>query len=146
MPESNVADLESRGLRFVVRLLVKHPSKNLAETGIRLGLEARQSQNKGGELRMGREIKSRIQPSWSYRIVIANKRKFSHSIGILAEKIHQQRESFLEIRQTGGSITLILELEGVRNIGDVIGADTLLMLAESGCDLGVEVFPTKQGR
>jgi hypothetical protein len=36
---------------------------------------------------------------------------------------------------------LILELQGNKNIGDVINPSTLLQIADLGLGLGLEVFP-----
>jgi hypothetical protein len=140
----NVVDLRARGLKYRVRLVIDHPADDLAVitqvTGLVPGLcwtrgEQRFAPN--GTRLAGTHQSSR----WGYSQIVHDSRAFSVSVRAMIDALTPAADMLQKIYATGGRAQLILDLDGDKNIGDVIAAAELSRLAELGVSLGIEVFP-----
>lgn len=140
----NVFNLEDRGLCYRLRVLIKHPTENLEvfsrETGLTPSLCAQRGDQSIG--RDGTQL-SAVHPTsiWQHTRLVAHSRRFSNGITSLLDALTPAAASIKALRAAGGSADFILELDGTRNIGDVIEAGELRRLAELGLDFGLEVYP-----
>lgn len=145
MKDSSVQDFDDIGLRYVVRVVVTHPSRDLSCLNGWLGLMPTRSWMSGEPFPGIAQSRQRRQTSyWSHRRERTGKRKFSEDVEYFAELLARNGQRLAEIVFDGGSVALLLEFEGVKNIGDLIGISTIAKLVEANCSLGIEVFPDSQ--
>lgn len=140
----NVVDLRARGLKYRVRVVIDHPSDDLAivtqVTGLVPGLcwtrgEPRFAPN--GTRLAGKHQFSR----WGYSQIVHDTRAFSLSVRATIDALAPAAEVLQKLYATGGRAQLILDFDGDKNIGDAIPASDLSRLAQLGVSLGIEVFP-----
>lgn len=137
-------DPEDEGLKFRLRVLVKHPFDALADLTSAFGVAPMLHWKAGDERQSaaGTSIPGRQRESlWSWWIDVENKRYFSDAVTDVLETLDRGKECIRRVVSTGGAAVLIVELQGGRNIGDVIGLKQLAQLADIGIQLGIEVFP-----
>ena len=140
----NVFNLEDRGLCYRLRVLIKHPAENLEMLSRESGLVPSLCAQRGDQRidRDGTKLAA-VHPSsiWQHTRLVVHSRRFSNGITSLLDALAPAAASIKAVRETGGSAQLILELDGTRNIGDVIQASQLRRLDELGLDFGLEVYP-----
>lgn len=139
-----VVKLEDRGLKYRLRILINHPTENLdlitRETGITpktLSTKGQQRIAPNGSVLPGTYQFS----TWGYSRDIRDSRRFGEGIQALLDALAPARDSIHRLRADGGRAMLILELQGERNIGDVLASRDLTRFAEIGLDLGIEMYP-----
>jgi hypothetical protein len=139
-----VVDLEARGLEYRVRILIEHPSDDLAELSQLTGLTPNICAIRGQErfTPKGTRVPGNHRFSiWQYSETFRHSRTFSLGVRKVTDALTPAARRLQEICATGGRAQLILDLKGHRNIGDVIDAADLGRLAQLGLSLGIEVFP-----
>jgi len=140
----DVASLDDAGLSYRVRILITHPFDNLERITEILGITPNALWVKG---------QNRVTPSgnklpgahkysaWSYWIDVEDSRSFSKTLSSLVSSLDKGDQLFRELVSTGGVGLVILDLQGQRNIGDVILPEALRRLSDLKFGLGIEVFP-----
>ena|SRR5215510_12203567 len=133
-----------KGLRYCVRLLIKHPSIDPAVITQRLGIQPSGPTWKVGTARTtpkGKPVSGVYREStWSHSVEVHDKRSFFDEVVELLKCLEPNREFLSELADSGGRAELILDLFGDRNIGDSLSWEHLERLAALRLNLGVEVF------
>jgi hypothetical protein len=141
--QGKVVKLQDRGLAYRVRVVVNHPTDNLAVITEVTGL-------KGicwtrGEERFtanGKRLPGKHQFStWGCSRTVRNSRAFSLGVRAMIDALMPAADLLQQIVATGGRAQLILDFEGYKNISDVVRPSDLSRLAQLGMSLGIEVFP-----
>lgn len=141
---SNVVDLEARGLSYRVRIVIDHPTDDLAVIGQLTGLVPGICAARGAERfapNSGRLLGRHPFSRWAYSRTFDHSREFSQGAREVIDALMPARDVLQRICATGGRAQLILDFGGERNIGDVIDAADLSRLAQLRVSLGIEVFP-----
>jgi hypothetical protein len=139
-----VVDLEARGLEYRVRVVIDHPTDDLAELTQLTGLLPDICATRGQErcAANGTRLPGRHSVSiWQYSETFRHSRAFSLGVRKVADALTPAAATLQRICASGGRAQLILDFKGHRNIGDVIGVADLGRLAQLGVSLGIEVFP-----
>jgi len=135
---------ENKGLKYVVRLLIKHPSIDPAVVTARLSINPSGPTWTVGTARTnpkGTPLPGVYRESvWSHSVEVRDKRSFFDEVVRLLDRLEPNAEFLRELVGSGGRAELILHLFGDRNIGDSIGWEHLSRLAALRVNLGVEVF------
>lgn len=135
---------QHKGLRYMIRLLIKHPSIDPATITAKLGLAPTGMTRRSGaprETPKGNPLPGLWhQSTWSHHIDIRDKRSFFDEVVQLLELLEPNAAFLSEIIDSGGAIEMTVDLFGERNIGDSLGADHLRRLGALRINLGVEVF------
>jgi hypothetical protein len=140
----NVVDLEARGLEYRVRVLINHPTDDLAELTELTGLTPNLCAIRGQErfTPKGTRLPGNHPFSiWQSSETFHHSRAFSLGVRKVTDALMPAAKRLQEICATGGRAQLILDFKGHRNIGDTIEAADLGRLAQLGMSLGIEVFP-----
>jgi hypothetical protein len=139
-----VTNLEERGLIYRMRVLIQHPSADLDIITRESGLTPNVA-NKRGEQRytLAGTMLPGVYPasSWSYWQDTRHSRSFASGIASVLDRLTPSSSSIRDLRSTGGSAVLILELSGERNIGDVFDGRLLQRMVVMGLDFGIELYP-----
>lgn len=132
------------GLRFVLRLIVRHPSLDPKLISTQLGLAPHVTQM-AGEARVapsGVPIGGRYSDSrWGWSARFEKRREFFDEVSVLANRLYPHKEFLSKIVDSGGSVEIVVHLPGDTNIGWTMPWAELATLAELKIDLGIEVFP-----
>ena len=130
--------------RYRVLLSIKHPTLSPEMISTTLGIvpshswrsEDKRSTPKGTELGGSYEY-----TLWTAAKSFSGNRNFFRRIIEFIEIIENNREFIESVRETGGRISLIVQIAGDVNIGDEIGCKDLERLVRLGISFGIEVFP-----
>ena len=68
-------------------------------------------------------------------------RRFFEGLWAFLSRLQPKRDVLAQLVSGGGTMTLIINLPGDVNMGDVLEPRTLRLMSELGVELGVEVFP-----
>jgi hypothetical protein len=138
------SDDTNANLRFAVRLLISHPvmDTNLITRELKLEphliwLAGTKRRTPAGASLPGKNKLSK----WSYSFDVLKTRSFSKTIDLFLAQLESHSKLFSDIAISGGSTSLILELDGSQNIGDVFSHKELRRLSNLQIDFGIEVFP-----
>ena len=123
------------GYYFRIRILVRHPSMPVADLTAAMGDQPDHS----GEPR------DRNGAFWSLVSETTGQRDFFSEVSEVVSWLEGRRTDIRSILATGGSIQVIVQLPGDRNIGATWEPRDMARAAELGISLGVEVFPTIRG-
>jgi len=134
----------SATLRFGLRLLIKHPTLAAEEITSILGLAPIMANSIGTrrETPAGTVLNGRHQlTTCGHSVRFDGDRRFFSPVIKLIESLEPHSAFLSNIVDTGGSVELIIELSGNKNIGDTLQNSQLARLAKLGVALGIEVFP-----
>jgi hypothetical protein len=135
-------------LRYDIVLLIKHPSIDPAVISEQIGLTPFRYQRFG---------EPRVTPtgiplvglwknsSWSWQLRCKGKRAFFESVNRLVVELESHSKFLSDLVLDGGNICLIVNLDGKKNIGDVLSWQAMERIARLKIDLGIEVFPNDRG-
>lgn len=131
-------------IRFVIRLLVRHPRMSADEITVGLGMAPSAVWPVGEPRRTpkGNPLPGVYEESkWSksYHVSV-ERRLFRPAIEILND-LEQRAEFIDDLVSTGGTVEVSLDLPGGRNFGDSITPSELRRFASLQVGLGFEVFP-----
>lgn len=142
--DCETATLGDIGMHYRIRVLLTHPEIDLQVITATTGLSPSRHWTKGDKrvTPHGRELPGFHQASmWSYWVDVENTREFADSVAKVLDLMAPARAVIHDLISTNGQATLIIELSGTRNIGDVIAPAALAKIAGLGLSLGIEVFP-----
>ncbi|ESQ91809.1 hypothetical protein ABAC460_05580 [Asticcacaulis sp. AC460] len=129
--------------RYSVRLLIRHPTIDPEAISSALSLAPSRSWRVGTP-RMG--PKGDPLPGvyrdtvWSWRTKRED-REFVASLREMLIVLEPQSEFLDMLILSGGRVSLVLDLSGLHNTGDVLKADDLQRLARLNIEFSIEVFP-----
>ena len=134
----------SDALQFDLRLLIRHLSMDPDVITRVLGLEPF-FVNRAGAARkapngtpLGGFYK---ENAWSYSAQHDGKRSFFDEVMNLVARLEPHAGLLNEVVKTGGTIELIVNLDGHNNIGDTLPSSQMARLIRLNIGLGIEVFP-----
>jgi hypothetical protein len=81
------------------------------------------------------------QSYWVSRVAFSAKKGFKEPIGDIVELLSKHKCLLLELKDTGGTIELYLQLPGSFNNGDTMESSILETIGGMGINLSIEVFP-----
>ena len=139
-----VVDLEDLGLRYRVRILIKHPSEDLNALTLETALAPKLLFTKGAQRFAPNGVMlpgTHAASTWSYWEDFRDSRAFSNGVRSMLDALAPASDSINRLVDGGGEAMLILEFQGHRNIGDAIDRCDLVRMAELGLELGIEVYP-----
>jgi hypothetical protein len=142
--QGKVVNLGTRGLKYRVRVVINHPSDNLAIITQLTGLVPLICWTKGEErfAPNGTRLAGKHQFSrWGYSRTLRDSRAFSLGVRATIDALAAAADVLQRICATDGRAQLIIDFEGHKNIGDAITASDLSRLAQLGVSLGIEVYP-----
>jgi hypothetical protein len=147
MEQKETAD-EAKSKRFHVGLLIIHPTLDPAEITTTLGLDA-QSVHRVGDRRTapnGRPLSGTYpETRWRYgRRYETPRQWFVDKIAELINDIIPHKAFLRDLRSTGGSACVMVELLGDGYFGDEISRDLLQKLVDLELDLAIECFTVPQ--
>jgi hypothetical protein len=132
------------GLRYKIRLLIRHPTIDPDRITNTLRLVPHLSAMVGNVRKnpKGAVLSGLHKDSvWSYSFRVERNRWLSKDVVMLIDKLEPHRDFLIEMENSGGSISLVLDLPGDVNIGDVFSWRDLARLGALRIDLSIEVFP-----
>ena len=130
--------------KFTMRLLIKHPDIDPDDITRRLKFEPdlMWRVNEPRTSPAGRPLAGSHRSSmWSRSQIIEGKRSFFDELLQLLEQMELNKEFVKKLTDDEGIVTVIFDLHGRTNIGDVVTWKTMERLAALQVNLGVEVFP-----
>jgi hypothetical protein len=131
-------------LRYVIRLLIKHPNIDPARITEILGLKPKLS-HVAGSPRMtltGMPLPGLHQESaWGYSFQTERNRPFFQDVVRMIDQLEPHREFLHGIVNGGGTVGLIVHLPGDINIGSSFHWRDMARLSALHVGLGIEVFP-----
>ena len=131
-------------LRYVIRLMIKHPNIDPARITETLGLVPTVSGIVGSRQMTpaGKALLS-VHPvsAWSHWFQVDKRRLFFTDVVKIVDRLEPHKDFLLKITEEGGTIDLIVHLPGDVNIGDSLSWRQLARLSALRIDLGIEVFP-----
>lgn len=133
--------------RYSVSLTIKHPSLDPAQITRALGITPRHAWLAGTprETPAGTSLPGTYPNSyWVASEVVRGQRSFFKGAVSMLERLEAASAFILSITDSGGTVSINVNLFGGENISSVIDWSTLLRFAALRVDLGVEVFPTMQ--
>jgi hypothetical protein len=129
---------------FEIRLLLIHPSVDPADITREIGLEPASSW-RCGEPRFtpkGTRLEGVWRDTrWTHEFDMGDVATLEEAIASSADRLAGARRLLSSLRQTGGTVELIVTLPGDAYQGASIPFALLHDLASLGIDLGIEVFP-----
>jgi hypothetical protein len=137
-------DEENSELRYRIRLLIHHPTVDPERITKTLGLSPQHSAI-AGTVRKG--PKGAILPglhktsAWSHSYRIERHRLFFSEIVKMIDRLEPHKALLTELADSGGYLSLIVDLPGDVNLGSDLGWRDMARLADLHIDLGVEVYP-----
>jgi hypothetical protein len=137
-------DEEDNGLRYSIRLLIKHPSIDPDRITETLGLAPHLSAIAGSERTTptGTVLPGPHKVSvWSHSFDVKGKRRFFSDVDAMIDRLEPHKALLSAIADGGGNVMLIVHLPGDVNIGSTLRWREMARLANLHVDLGIEVFP-----
>jgi uncharacterized protein DUF4279 len=130
--------------RYTIDLLIKHPNISPDVITGELGLTPHYFWRLGEPRRTptGTELGGiRAETMWRYVTRRKGRRNFFAGLREFVGRLRGRRDFIAQLTAGGGRVTLIVNLPGDVNMGDVLEPETLRLMSELGIKLGVEVFP-----
>lgn len=118
---------------YSIRVLINHPSWSVAEITARLGEEPDYSSSAGE--------RGNAETKWSRVSDTTGKRFFFAEVNEVLKWIQTKGAFSKELKASGGSLCVIVELPGSVNLGDVLEPEAMQLAVSLGISLGIEVFP-----
>ena len=138
------AENEAANLRFVIRLLIKHPNYDPDLITGQLKIAPTMTRAFGAPCKApdGKLLSGTYKDSrWGWSTRVDGKRNFFEDVAQLARRLKPHKEFLTALAETGGTTEIIVHLPGEANIGWTLPWSELGNLAELQVDLGIEVFP-----
>lgn len=142
--KTKTVEEENSKLRFVVRLLIKHPNLDPGLISERLAMLPNMTQLVGTKRKTPKGVSiggTYRESRWGWSIRVAGKRSFFDDVTDLANRLKPHKKFLSEIIDSGGTIEVIVHLPGDVNIGWTLDWQEMEKLAELQINLGIEVFP-----
>lgn len=118
---------------YSIRILIRHPSIIVDEITKNIGMEPDFSWNFNDP--------GRQHTMWSLVNWTKNERFFFRELGEVIVWLEERSHFLKKMNDSGGTISLIVQLSGKLNIGDELPPEMLIRAAQLGTSIGVEVFP-----
>lgn len=138
------ADEENMALRYSLVLTIKHPTIEPATISEALGLSPTRSWT-AGEPRTtpAGTVLPGVNPAsfWSLSEARTGHREFFAAALDMVQNLERSVDFLSHLTDSGGIISIVVQLPGKVNIGDQIAPGELMRIARLGIFLGVEVFP-----
>ncbi|KWV52958.1 hypothetical protein AS156_10035 [Bradyrhizobium macuxiense] len=139
---TNVTDPTPR--RFDVELFIVHPSLDPADISRALGMEGHFSHRVGDQRKTPKgTLLSGVYPDTRWRHSIRHtvtEQWFGSEVEGFVERLEPHKEFLTNLRETGGSATVIIQFLGDGYLADEVPPTTLAKLGELGLSLGIECF------
>jgi hypothetical protein len=135
---------KNESLRFKIRLLIRHPNIDPDRITRTLQLTPHLSAMMGSVRKgpKGAALPGLHKDSvWSHSFRVERNRFFFSDAVKLIDKLEPHRAFLVEIDKSGGSISMVLDLPGDTNIGDVFPWREMARLCDLRINLSIEVFP-----
>jgi hypothetical protein len=135
---------KNESLRYKIRLLIRHPTIDPDRITNTLRLTPHLSSMVGS---VRKTLRGTILPGlhkdsvWSHSFRAERNRFFFSDAVSLIGRLESHKALLVEIDKSGGSISLIVDLPGDTNIGDVFPWREMARLSALRINLGIEVFP-----
>lgn len=142
-------DDEGSEQRFTLALFIIHPDIDPTELTERIGLLPKYSGRAGDQRRtaQGAPLPSYYRDTrWRYvEAHSVTSQHFRRELETFIGRLQPHRALFHRLRETGGSLTLIISFLGDRgHFGDNLPVARLAELADLQIDLGIEVYTVPQ--
>lgn len=140
----NSGDPASAERVFTLRLLIKHPTISFEQIQNELQREPVHGHDVGRARRTptGRVLSGTWNETlWSHSEVVIGRRDFFRCGMKFAMSFEGNREFLRLLRDTGGLVTICVDLTECANFGDVLREEDMRVLGRLGMDIGVEYFP-----
>ena len=118
---------------YSIRVLINHPSWSVAEITARLGDEPDYSWSAG--------VGEKTATMWSRVSDTTGQRLFFNEVNEVLKWIQTKGSFSQELKSSGGSLSVIVELPGAVNLGDALEPESMQLAISLGVSVGVEVFP-----
>jgi hypothetical protein len=144
MTNAQVDDDERGPLRYSIRILIRHPNIDPDRITNTLGLTPHRSAMVGS---VRKTPTGRILPGlhtdsmWSHWFRVERNRLFFSDVVDLIDRLEPHKNFLIELERTGGSTSLVVDLPGDVNIGDVLSWSQMARLSAMRISLSIEVFP-----
>ena len=138
------SDASGEDFRYVLLFSIRHSQMSPSQISKKLGITPTYSWNAGDQRVTPAGTKlSGVYPSslWSVAERVSGNRSFFDSLNNIIGKIEKCSDFFLHVSDTGGKVSLIVQLAGDVNLGDELSYESMSRLARLRISLGVEVFP-----
>ena len=135
---------KNESLRFKIRLLIRHPTIDPDLITSTLQLRPHLSAMVGSVRKTpkGAVLSGLHKDSiWSHSFRVEKNRWFFSDAAKLINKLEPHKAFLVGLDKSGGSISLIVDLPGDTNIGDVFPWREMARLSALRISLGIEVFP-----
>ena len=132
---------------FNITVLVKHPDIDTREISRELKLDPFRSWNAGDNRKSpkGTPLSGKWSySSWNYVFHFKKDeadRLVSEELSDIVSKLHGKRKFLNNITDTGGGVTIYVQMPGVFNIACKIDCQTIKMICELKAKFGFEVYP-----
>jgi hypothetical protein len=144
MVTEQMTDEEYSELRYSVRLLIHHPHIDPDRITETLGLTPHLSAIAGSVRKApnGVILPGRHRTSvWSHSFSVERHRHFFSEVVKMIDRLEPHKALLHEIADSGGFMSLIVNLPGDVNLGSNFRWREMARLSDLHIDLGVEVFP-----
>jgi hypothetical protein len=132
-------------LQFAYALNLKHPIWPATRISAALPLSAIRewSVGQGRQTPNGRKLPGvHKQTSWGHWVQVRGRKDFFDEIVKLVSVLENHQDFLGEFLESGGTVTIDIQLPGDINIGDTISSHDLVRLPHLGINLSIEVFPS----
>jgi hypothetical protein len=145
MGELNVTDaMDPTHRRFDVELFIVHPSLDPSDISRALGMEGHSAHRAGDQKKTP---KGTLSPGvysdtrWRHSIRhTVTEQWFASQVEGFVARLEPYKEFLTNLRETGGSATVIIQFLGDGYLADNIPLTTIAKLGELGLSLGIECF------
>ena len=149
MNEQNTTDMVDRtSRRFDVELFIVHPLLDPADITRALGMEGHFWHRVGDQRKTPKgSLLSGVYPDTRWRHSIRHtvtEQWFASELVDFIARLEPHKEFLANLRETGGSATLIIQFLGDGYLADEIPLSTLATLNGLGLSLGIECFVDPQ--
>lgn len=118
---------------YSIRLLINHPSWSVAEITAKIGEEPDYSWDVGE--------KGKTITMWGLNSFTTGQRLFFKEVKSILSWLQSKGPLTKELKESGGSFELIVQLPGTVNLGDTLELEVMQLASTLGVELGIEVFP-----
>lgn len=126
-----------------ISIRFRHPTENLEFISSLLGLTCFRNWTVGSpqQTPTGEPLKGKYNDSyWVSRLEFPSEEGFIEQLMYIIDLLVKEKETLYDLKTTGGSIEIYLQLSGSINNGDTINSSLLKIMGDLGVDLLIEVF------
>ena len=146
--DSGDSSNENGRRRFTISLLISHPTLDAREIGNTLGLEGHFQHSAGEQMKTpagivlaGSYYDTRWRHCTRYEV---EAQWFVAQLEEFVEQLVPHRDFFSDVRDAGGSSSLVISFLGDGYFGDSLSQASLAKIVEMNLDLGFEIFAVRQ--